>query len=100
MFSTIVDSDDGKLDAARNELALSLLELSVIVKVSANNDDDNDCTCADFADSVIDVDVCTSVDCLSNDDICTSLDSVVDIFSISFILDSLSIKSDCNSEEI
>jgi len=36
----IVDSDDGILEDGRNEFALSLLELSVIVEDSANDDED------------------------------------------------------------
>jgi hypothetical protein len=89
IFSTfgpiIVDSDDGILDVGCNELALSLLELSVIVDDSANDDDD--CTrCWISTDSI-------------NDDK-ESTDSIIDVFSSSFIFCSVTIASDCDSEEI
>ena len=38
-----VDSEDGILDVGRSETALSLLELSVMVEDSPNDEDD--CTC-------------------------------------------------------
>jgi len=92
VFSTIgpiiVDSDDGILDVGCNEVALSLLELSVIVDDSANDDDDCAC-CWISTDSVND-----------DKDAWISIDSVIDVFSSSFIFCSVTIASDCDSEAI
>jgi hypothetical protein len=83
----IVESDDGILVVGRNEVALSLLELSVIVDDSAN--DNEDCVCG-----------CISTESVIDDDVCISIDSAIDVFSSSLILCSVATASDCVSEEI
>lgn len=96
-----VDSDDGRLNVGCNELALSLLELSVIVDDSVNDADDG--TCCISTESVVNDDGCTcciSIDSGIDSDICISVDSVVGIFSSSFLFSSVEIKSDCDSEGI
>jgi hypothetical protein len=66
-------------------LALSLLELSVIVDDSANDNDDWTCCC---------------ISTESVNDACISTDSVIEVFSSSLIFCSDVITSDCVSEEI
>jgi hypothetical protein len=83
-----VDADDGILDVGRNEVALSLLELSVIVDDSAN--DEVDCVCC----------CCISIESVIDDDVCISIDSAIVGFSSSLIFCSVVITSDCDSEEI
>ncbi len=75
-----VDSDDGILNVGCKELVLSLLELSVIVDDSANDNDD--CACC-----------CVSIDSVINDDVCRSVDSVV-VLSSSLIFCSVAIASE------
>jgi len=94
VFSTTepitVDSDDGILDVGCNEVALSLLELPVIVDDSANDDDDWDCArCWISTDSINE-----------DKDVWISIDSVIDVFSSSFEFCSVANPSDCDSEEI